>query len=164
MTTTYGYIPHNVRHQEWTVMWTMGLGWLWYANVGSSLAINGSFSWGMLIVGEATDVWGQKVCWKSVYLPLSDFTFTFHFHALEKEMATYSSVLAWRIPRMEEPRRLQSMGSHRVGHHWSDLAAAAAFFIVQLTHPYMTTGKTITLTRWTFVSKVMSLLFNKYAA
>ena len=47
---------------------------------------------------------------------LSDFTFTFHFHALEKEMATHSSVLAWRIPGTGEPGRLQSMGSHRVGH------------------------------------------------
>ena len=47
---------------------------------------------------------------------LSDFTFTFHFHALEKEMATHSSVLAWRIPWMEEPGGLQSMGSLRVGH------------------------------------------------
>ena len=57
---------------------------------------------------------------------LSNFTFTFHFHALEKEMATHSSVLAWRIPGMGEPGRLSSMGSHRVGHDWSDLAAAAA--------------------------------------
>ena len=57
---------------------------------------------------------------------LSDFTFTFHFHALEKEMATHSSVLAWRIPGMREPHGLPSMGSHRVGHDWSDLAAAAA--------------------------------------
>ena len=57
---------------------------------------------------------------------LSDFTFTFHFHALEKEMATHSSVLAWRIPWTEKPGRLQSMGSQRVGHDWSDLAAAAA--------------------------------------
>ena len=48
---------------------------------------------------------------------LSDFTFTFHFHALEKEMATHSSVLAWRIPGTEEPRGLLSMGSHRVGHY-----------------------------------------------
>ena len=48
---------------------------------------------------------------------LSDFTFTFHFHALEKEMATHSSVLAWRIPRRGEPGRLLSMGSHRVGHN-----------------------------------------------
>ena len=47
---------------------------------------------------------------------LSDFTFTFHFHVLEKEMATHSSVLAWKIPRVEEPGRLQSMGSRRVGH------------------------------------------------
>ena len=52
---------------------------------------------------------------------LSDFTFTFHFHALEKEMATHSSVLAWRIPWTEKPGRLQSMGLHRVGHDWSDL-------------------------------------------
>ena len=57
---------------------------------------------------------------------LSDFTFTFHFHALEKEMATHSSALAWRIPGTEEPSRLLSMGSHRVGHDWSDLASAAA--------------------------------------
>ena len=57
---------------------------------------------------------------------LSDFTFTFHFHALEKEMATHSSVLAWRIPGTGEPGGLLSMGSHRVGHGWSDLAAAAA--------------------------------------
>ena len=47
---------------------------------------------------------------------LSNFTFTFHFHALEKEMATHSSVLAWRIPGMGEPGGLPSMGSHRVGH------------------------------------------------
>ena len=46
---------------------------------------------------------------------LSDFTFTFHSHALEKEMATHSSVLAWRIPGTEEPVGLPSMGSHRVG-------------------------------------------------
>jgi len=57
---------------------------------------------------------------------LSDFTFTFHFHALEEEMAIHSSVLAWRIPGMGEPGGLPSMGSHRVGHDWSDLAAAAA--------------------------------------
>ena len=47
---------------------------------------------------------------------LSDFTFTFHFHALEKEIATPSSVLAWRIPGMGEPGGLPSMGLHRVGH------------------------------------------------
>ena len=58
---------------------------------------------------------------------LSDFTFTFHLHALEKEMATHSSVLAWRIPGTVEPGGLPSMGSHRVGHDWSDLAAAANY-------------------------------------
>ena len=64
---------------------------------------------------------------------LSYFTFTFHFHALEKEMATHSSVLAWRIPGTGEPGGLPSMGLHRVGHDWSDLAAvAAAGFYVQL--------------------------------
>ena len=63
---------------------------------------------------------------------LSDFTFTFHFHALEKEMATHSSVLAWRIPGTEGPGGLPSMGSHRVGHDWSDLAAAAAYKSIDL--------------------------------
>ena len=57
---------------------------------------------------------------------LSNFTFTFHFHALENEMATHSSVLAWRIPGTGEPGGLPSMGLHRVGHDWSNLAAAAA--------------------------------------
>ena len=57
---------------------------------------------------------------------LSNFTFTFHFHALKKEMATHSSVLAWRIPGMGESGGLPSMGSRRVGHDWSDLAAAAS--------------------------------------
>ena len=56
---------------------------------------------------------------------LIDFALFFHFHALEKEMATHSSVLAWRIPGMGKPGGLPSMGSHRVGHDWSDLAAAA---------------------------------------
>ena len=57
---------------------------------------------------------------------LSNFAFTFPFHALEKEMATHSSVLAWRIPGTGEPGGLPSMGLHRVGHDWSDSAAAAA--------------------------------------
>ena len=63
---------------------------------------------------------------------LSDFTFIFHFHALEKEMATHSSVLAWRIPGTEEPGGLPSMGSHGVRHHWSNFAAAAAAAYQQL--------------------------------
>ena len=62
---------------------------------------------------------------------LSDFTFTFHFHALEKEMATHSSVLAWRIPGMGEPGGLPFLGSHRIGHDWSDLAIAMCAKLLQ---------------------------------
>ena len=54
--------------------------------------------------------------WEAYRTRLSDFTFTFHFNALEKEMATHSSVLAWRIPGTGEPGGLPSLGSHRVGH------------------------------------------------
>ena len=66
---------------------------------------------------------------------LSDFTITFHFHVLEKEMASHSSVLAWRIPGTGKPGGLTSMGLYRVGHDWSDLAAAA--FISFLDKKYM---------------------------
>ena len=57
---------------------------------------------------------------------LSDFTFTFHFHALGKEMANSSSVFPWRIPGTREPGGLPSLGSHGVGHDWGDLAPAAS--------------------------------------
>ena len=76
-----------------------------------------------------------KAWWAAVHgveksrTQLSNFTFTFHFHALEKEMATHSNVLAWRVPGSAEPDRLPSMGSHRVRHDWSDLAAAATTFM-----------------------------------
>ena len=75
---------------------------------------------------------GKGAWWAAVHgvaksqTRLSNFTFTFHFHGLEKEMATHSSVLAWRIPGMGEPGGLLSVGLHRVRHDWSDLAAAAA--------------------------------------
>ena len=71
-------------------------------------------------------------CWAPVHgvaksrARLRDFTFTFHFRALENEMATHSSILAWRIPGTGEPGGLPSMGLHRVRHDWSNLAAAAA--------------------------------------
>ena len=67
--------------------------------------------------------WGHEELDASKELDTRNFTFTFHFHALEKEMATHSSVLAWRIPGTGEPGGLPSMGSHRVEHDWSDLAA-----------------------------------------
>ena len=64
-----------------------------------------------------------------------DFTFTFHLRALEKEMATHSSVLAWRIPGVGEPGGLPSLGSQRVRHDWSDLAAAAYIYALPLELP-----------------------------
>ena len=69
---------------------------------------------------------------------LSNFTFAFHFYALEKEMATHSSVLAWRIPGTGEPGGLPSMGLHRVRHNWSDLAAAADVFNNQFFKSHIT--------------------------
>ena len=68
---------------------------------------------------------------------LSDFTFTFHFHALEKEMATHSSTLAWRIPGTGEPGGLPSMGSLRVRHDWSDLAAAIHYLTKSFFKTYL---------------------------
>ena len=64
----------------------------------------------------------------------SDMTKWLHFHALEKEMAAHSSVLAWRIQGTREPGGLLSMGLHRVEHNWSDLAAAAVFFAMESHH------------------------------
>ena len=84
---------------------------------------------------------GESQGWRSLVgggpcgLQESDTTEQLHFHALEKEMAIHSSVLAWRIPGTEEPGGLLSMGSHRVGHDWSDLAAAAAAIFLLSCHP-----------------------------
>ena len=102
------------------------------------------FDYPKISIGEGNDTPLQYSClenpmdggawWAAVHgvakgrTRLSDFTFTFHFHALEKEMATHSSVLAWRIPGTGEPGGLLSMGLHRVGHNWSDLAAAGAIY------------------------------------
>ena len=80
-----------------------------------------------LLLSGKSHGWRSLVDYSSWGHEESDLTerLHFHFHALEKEMATHSSVLAWRIPRMGEPGGLPSTGSHRVGHDWSDLAAAA---------------------------------------
>ena len=74
--------------------------------------------------------------------PLRDFPFIFYFHALRKEMATHSSVLAWRIPGTREPGGLPSMGSHRVGQDWRDLAAAVALNmeVVGIFHSFVGLG------------------------
>ena len=94
--------------------------------LGSKTTIDGDCSHEIkrcLLEGNGTPLQYSRGAWKAAVhgvaksrTRLSDFTFTFHFHALEKEMATHSSVLAWRIPWMEKPGRLQSMGLHRVGH------------------------------------------------
>ena len=81
---------------------------------------------------------------------LSDFAFTFHFHLLEKEMATHSSTLAWRIPGSGEPGGLPSMGSHRVGHDWSDLAAAAVVLSI------------FSCAWWQFVCHLYKYLFRSF--
>ena len=73
--------------------------------------------------------WGSLVGCRLWGLTESDMTARLHFHALEKEMATHSSVLAWRIPGTGEPGGLPSMGSHRLRHDWSDSAAAAVPFL-----------------------------------
>ena len=75
---------------------------------------------------HSSHTWWATVHWVAKsQTRLSDFTFTFHFHALDKEMATHSSVLAWRIPGTGEVGGLPSMGSHRVGHNRRNSAAAA---------------------------------------
>ena len=87
------------------------------------------------------------------YLSIVPFTFTFHFHALENEMAPHSSVLAWRIPGMGEPLGLPSMGSHRVGHDWSNLAAAATAIVSVYLGCYNKISWTVWLKQQTFISQ-----------
>ena len=99
----------------------VNLTWLWYRRQWHPTAV--------LLPGKSMDGGAWWAAVRGVAegrTRLSEFTFTFHFHALEKEMATHSSVLAWRIPGTGEPGGLPSTGSHGVGHDWSDLAAAAA--------------------------------------
>ena len=88
---------------------------------------------------------------------LSNFTFTFHLHALEKAMATHSSVLAWRIPGTGEPRGPPSMGLHKVGHDWSDLAAAAADVAYMQFCPITKVSETLCykIDKWTLMSRII---------
>ena len=78
--------------------------------------------------------------------------------SLEKEMATHSSIIAWKIPWMEEPGSYRPWGCKKLDRTEQLTLSLSAFFMAQLSYPYMTTGKTIALTIKTFVSKVMSLL------
>ena len=86
--------------------------------------LDGTADWMDVSLSELWELVMDREAWHAAihgvaknWTRLSDFTFTFHFHALEKEMATHSSVLAWRIPGMGEPGELPSMGSHRIGHN-----------------------------------------------
>ena len=91
-------------------------------NLGKVLATKGEGNGTSLQYSRLENPMDGGAWWAAVHgvdksrTRLNDFTFTFHFHALEKEMATHSSVLAWRIPGMGEPGGLLSMGLHRVGH------------------------------------------------
>ena len=95
---------------------------LWPLNFASVSLFNGEGDGTPLQYSCLENPMGGGAWWAAVHgivkswTRLSDFTFTFHFHALEKEMATHSSVLAWRILGTGEPGGLPSMGSHRVGH------------------------------------------------
>ena len=131
-------VPHSST-LAWRIPWTEEPGRL---QTMGSLRVAHGWATSLSRIGEANGNPLQCSClenprdggawWAAVYgvaqswTRLSDFTFNFHFHTLEKEMATHSSVPAWRIPGTGQPGGLPSMGSHRVGHDWSDLAAEAA--------------------------------------
>ena len=135
----------------------------WLASLSPSILITMNSSRCSLSVGEGNGTPLRYSClknpmdggawWAAVHgvtksrTWLSDFPFTFHFHALEKEMATHSSVLAWRIPGTGEPGGLPSMGSHRVRHNWSDLAAAAAL-VSFIYGTYLLMAKILTSFLW----------------
>ena len=129
-------LRHNTRAHNRIVLFQKGMSTLAASHVSITLPLtrnwNGEGNGTPLQYPCLENHMGGGACWAAVHgvtrsrTWLSDFTFTFHFNALEKETATHSSVLAWRIPGKGEPGGLPSMGSHRVGHDWSDLAAAAA--------------------------------------
>ena len=103
MTLILGKIEGKKRRRQQRVRWL--------DSITKSMNINLSK---LIEIVKDKEAWHVAV--HGVAKRLNDFTFTFHFHALEKEMATHSSILAWRIPGTEEPSGLPSMGSRRVGH------------------------------------------------
>ena len=117
-------IPWSSLQQQW-----LRTTWKYFL-INSTAVISRTLAWKIPWTEEPGGLQSMG-SWRVGHL-LRDFTFTFHFHALEEEMATHSSVLAWRIPGTAEPGRLPSMELHRVGHDWSDLAAAAAAISINL--------------------------------
>ena len=121
-------VPIQFLFREWvklhTILRTEVIGWdmQWPFSASVTLYV---LDYPVLLPGKSHG-WRSLVGCSSWGRKESDTTERFHFHALEKEMATHSSVLAWSILRTGEPGGLPSMGSHRVGHDWRDLAAAAA--------------------------------------
>ena len=105
--------------------------WLLLKHLSHCIVITGEDNGNPLQYSCLENPMGRGAWWAAVHgvakrrTRLSDFTFTFYFHALEKGMTTHSSVLTWRISGTGEPGGLPSMGSHRIGHYWSNLAAAA---------------------------------------
>ena len=118
----------------WAVVHGVAKSWTWLSDFTTTTSL--VLHWGKAMAPHSSTL-AWKILWaeepgrlqsmgSQSWTRLSDFTFTFHFHALEKEIATHSSVLAWRIPGTGELGGLPSMRSRRVGDDWSDLAAAAA--------------------------------------
>ena len=107
---------------------------------GAALCLNGEGNGTPLQYSCLENPMDEWAWWAAVHgvsksrIWLNDFTFSFHFRALEKEMATHSSVLAWRIPGTGEPGVLLSVGLHRVRHGWSELAAVASVFKNRIYH------------------------------
>ena len=152
----HGWFQHTQKHMINKQKWINSKEKL------TDVALNWVICWGGLSIptGEGNGTPLQYSClenpldrgawWAAVYgveqsrTWMSDFTFTFQFHAVEKEMATHSSVLAWRIPGTGEPGRLPSTGSHRVGHDWSDWALA--YFIGHLNLQKFPTSETVSHT------------------
>ena len=133
--TTAGLHPHHLQGSTHTTqtLWLRDLGWILRMYISNEFSSKtGEGNGNPLQYSCLENPMDGGAWWAEVHgvtksqTQLSNFMFTFHFHALEKEMATHSSVLAWRIPGMGEPGWLTSMGSQRVGHDWSHLASKTA--------------------------------------
>ena len=129
----HGVAKSRTRLSNWSDLIWSGCHWLYSQFIEASTLLTDKaphlHPTPVLLSGKSHGRRGLVGCspWGREELDMTEhFTFTFHFHASEKEMATHSSVLAWRIPGTAEPGGLPSVGSHRVRHYWSDLAAAAA--------------------------------------